>query len=268
MNKNYWHNRLKNHNQALSLLSPLINPFKELFSLTHFTYFFVNNELETACLSSNPGWLEFYLYEKLYLNNPFLRHPKHISSGCYFTASIQDKEFKQTKNLSRKFDIGDSMMLLFKEETGVKGFSFGLKPDHKNLPTLVNELPLLKRFCCEFEKRGEKGLRLLSKEPADINVLFKETQVNQLNASLPFEERIQFIRKIGLDVPNLSNIEKKCLLLLLKGETALMIASTLHLSVRTIEAYIVNLKGKLNCMNKAELISKAQELYDLGLLLP
>lgn len=264
MNSKYWDKRLKNHNQALTLLSPLICSLKEIFSVTHFTYFYVNDELETACLSSNPGWLEYYLSEKLYLNNPFLRHPKNIQAGCYFTATIQDKEFRETKTLAKKFDVGESMMLILKEENKTKGFSFGIKPEA--YPLLVNELPLIKKFCIEFEKQGGKALKLLSDDPADLKVLFEKVVDHPVNALLNREKKLQFVQKIGISVPQLSAREVECLMFILRGETATSIAKQLNLSVRTIESYLVNVKAKLNCWNKTELFQKAKELYECGLI--
>lgn len=51
--------------------------------------------------------------------------------------------------------------------------------------------------------------------------------------------------------------ENECLFLLLHGGTAKQIAQTLHLSRRTVETYIDNIKIKFDCNSKSELISKA-----------
>lgn len=56
-----------------------------------------------------------------------------------------------------------------------------------------------------------------------------------------------------------SQRETECLYFLVRGKTAKGIAQILNLSVRTIESYISNLKIKLGCYSKTELIEKAIE---------
>lgn len=65
---------------------------------------------------------------------------------------------------------------------------------------------------------------------------------------------------------NLSNREKQCLYCVLKGKTAKETALLLSLSHRTVEYYLENVKGKLNCQNKRELFTMAQTLQRLELL--
>ncbi|MBL4647663.1 MAG: PAS domain-containing protein [Gammaproteobacteria bacterium] len=55
----------------------------------------------------------------------------------------------------------------------------------------------------------------------------------------------------------LSTRELECLFLQLRGKTAKQIAQILQLSKRTIEYYIDNIKSKLGCQNKAELLVTA-----------
>lgn len=61
----------------------------------------------------------------------------------------------------------------------------------------------------------------------------------------------------------LSMRQAQCLFYVLRGKTNKHIAKILQLSNRTIESYLDNLKIKMNCSNKAELIEKS---IDLGFL--
>jgi DNA-binding CsgD family transcriptional regulator len=57
----------------------------------------------------------------------------------------------------------------------------------------------------------------------------------------------------------LSQRELECLFLQLRGKTAKQIGEILKLSKRTVESYTENIKSKLGCMNKAELLVTAIE---------
>jgi DNA-binding CsgD family transcriptional regulator len=58
----------------------------------------------------------------------------------------------------------------------------------------------------------------------------------------------------------LSSRQSECLHYLVRGMTAKQIAQTLNLSHRTVEFYLDNLKVKLQCKTKAELVNKAFEM--------
>lgn len=55
----------------------------------------------------------------------------------------------------------------------------------------------------------------------------------------------------------LTERECECLFLLIRGKTAKEIATLLTLSSRTIESYLENIKNKMNCRNKSEVLVKA-----------
>jgi DNA-binding CsgD family transcriptional regulator/predicted SnoaL-like aldol condensation-catalyzing enzyme len=67
-------------------------------------------------------------------------------------------------------------------------------------------------------------------------------------------------------VESLSDREVDCLQQLLLGKTAIEIGQFLHLSPRTVESYLENLKEKLSCDSKRELFSRAQLFSRLKLI--
>ena len=52
--------------------------------------------------------------------------------------------------------------------------------------------------------------------------------------------------------------EMECICLLLEGNTLVQVATVLNLSPRTIEFYVRNMKMKLRCQTKDELLEKVQ----------
>ena len=57
----------------------------------------------------------------------------------------------------------------------------------------------------------------------------------------------------------LTRREVECMYYLLRGQTAKGTANVLGLSRRTVESYIENVKGKLCCNSKSQLVSKILE---------
>lgn len=267
MNKNFWDYPLRKHHQLSDQIRPLISPLFDAFGMSHFSYFFVTTEGCSACLATNPEWMEFYLHNDLFLYNPFLRSPHLVPEGVFFTQSIKDVRYRESKKHAKKFGIEDSLLLIFKEKGILKGFSFGLSKHDKNYTLFTNEVPLLKRFCKELEKRAERSLQEL--EPVDVrqfmgNVFYKKEDW----FSLEENKRKNLLVRLNFKVPDLSPREKEVLSLYLQGETARGISERLILSSRTVESYLENIKNKLNCYQKTELFKRAQELRDYGLLSP
>lgn len=63
------------------------------------------------------------------------------------------------------------------------------------------------------------------------------------------------------EINRLTTRELQCIDYLLQGLNNKNIAIKLHLSTRTVEAYIENIKEKLCCRNKIELIIKLTKHY-------
>ena len=61
---------------------------------------------------------------------------------------------------------------------------------------------------------------------------------------------------------NLTVRQIECCTLLLAGKTAKEISETLRLSQRTVEYYFGNIRTKLQCNNKAELIAKLTKIIN------
>ena len=85
---------------------------------------------------------------------------------------------------------------------------------------------------------------------SDITPTFDEAQPNIASQSV-----------------NLTSRQADCLYYLAQGMTAKAIASTLQLSVRTVEHYIENIKHKLGCYSRSDLINKALQLDSIRLRL-
>ncbi|MCP4474018.1 MAG: helix-turn-helix transcriptional regulator [Gammaproteobacteria bacterium] len=79
-------------------------------------------------------------------------------------------------------------------------------------------------------------------------------------------DREQFFYATPIDKFNfssdshLSKRELACARLFLQGNRAKAIAAQLHISPRTVEGHLANLKNKLNCANQSQLFKKLVEI--------
>lgn len=90
-------------------------------------------------------------------------------------------------------------------------------------------------------------------------------EVSRNSQSKKAESYLEKIEKIitfnsSNPFPKLAKREIECLYFMIRGMTAKQIGKLLNLSFRTIETYIENMKLKLNCCNRSELIGKAIDL--------
>lgn len=81
-----------------------------------------------------------------------------------------------------------------------------------------------------------------------------------VNNATPNNKQLYYTIKSSFDNKLLTKRESECLFYIIRGESARMVANILKLSARTVEAHIDNIKYKLKCNNKAQLIGRALEL--------
>jgi DNA-binding CsgD family transcriptional regulator len=78
--------------------------------------------------------------------------------------------------------------------------------------------------------------------------------------SLPLDQKNEFVSPIENKIThNLSTRQIECLYYLANGMTEKQIAYTLKISHKTAEHHLENIKLKLNCLNRFQLIQKAFE---------
>ena len=111
----------------------------------------------------------------------------------------------------------------------------------------LNNLNSLKNFT-EFFK---ESARSMLKKVENCKVILP---LNKSIITLPEDVSYQ---ADSFEIPlKLTKRQQQCAFLVMKGMTAKVIARELALSFRTVETYLQDLKAKLNCKNKTELILK------------
>lgn len=251
-------------------ISRFCEPLKLAYGINYFAYYMINQEGFYSTFGSRMDWMEYFFDQKLYLQcGLFMRHPDAYPN-CSFICNDQqfvDDPFEQVQNQAKeRFGMQYTLLILRKENDRIEGFAFGTPPQNCQVDySLINELPVLKifiaRFCEEFKTMMQ-------------DILYQGVQIGHLIGRHFYEKiklfpsdidqkRQQLLTQLGVELPsNLSKRELQIIPFYIKGLSANQIAKKLYLSPRTIEHYIENLKVKLNCFNKSELINKLSYFHE------
>ena len=101
---------------------------------------------------------------------------------------------------------------------------------------------------------------VLNKEVKEYAFLFTHPQEQEdiLEGSIKFKQGKRRRYLVGEDLSNVffTGRESDCIRHMIKGKTIRATASSLGLSSRTVEYYLNNMKRKLSCKTKSELVER------------
>ncbi len=109
---------------------------------------------------------------------------------------------------------------------------------------ISNKMPL---YDLQHNFKGVFSQCTLMQKSDKIKTLIEEIQANNHSSCLLMETIDQF---------SLSKRESECLYHLMRGKSAKHIANRLNISAKTVEFHVSNIKIKMDCHSKAELIDK------------
>ncbi|MBS0654880.1 MAG: hypothetical protein JSR46_03810 [Verrucomicrobia bacterium] len=166
------------------------------------------------------------------------------------------------------------VILIHKNETHVELFRFYGSNGTSALQSLyLNRPQLLKSFASHFKK--ELGSILTRVEHEAVSLI--DMKGNDFFCKQPIcpdissDTLISYYKDLGIEcefekAKKLSLRERQCLKLLIAEKSAKETAAILGLSSRTIEYYFENIKNKLGCWGKQELLAIARIFEEAGLL--
>lgn len=245
---------------------------KEHFNINYFYYQILSSDGKCSIITCDPKYAEFYLANKCYLADPFLRHPSNFNEGTVFWSSMtQPCEEKLRDTMREHFNVDHGIELIQKSDNpnyDYEFFGFTAPTHHKEITNIfVNEIDLFRKFCHYFRAEMSQILRKMQENPVNMGELKGEKffEINPVGFRLPTERRTDLEQnflstthslingKPELLLP-LSQRERECLALYVQGKSAAGTAEILGLSYRTIEHYIESIKNKLNCDKKSDIL--------------
>lgn len=225
-------------------------PLKDCLGISIFTYYFIEEDGHFGILSNYPEQIEFFYSQKLYLTNPYLKHPHLFRSGHTYDQSISDPKLDI---FQQKYQIFNLFLSLQRNINCVEGFLFGNKTqDSKNNINYLNKLDLLNKFSNYFKREAKSLIEQMKKDSYNLKEAKGQSFLKE-DCTIPLSSNDPQTLKFLKNISPLSIRERECLELYKLGHSAQTTGAILGLSQRTVEHYFESIKRKLGCISKREL---------------
>jgi DNA-binding CsgD family transcriptional regulator len=251
-------------------------PLRERFGIDYFTYHRIDDSGKYTVLVDRPDWAEHYVHEQIYLNDPYLRHPSGYQSGISLIDTYGSKEFleKLLDSGKKVLNVDLGAFLIQKKEGSVEFFGFSANKEKSSLQSLyLNHPQILRSFAAHFTRNLQSVLQHMSQEASSLIDLKGDDFFSKQSIcpDIVSSTRFDFYKDLGMKcemerLEKLSKRERQCLKLLTESKSAKQTAAALGLSPRTVESYFENIKVKLCCWSKHEVLELARYLDELGFL--
>jgi len=201
-----------------------------------------------------PAFFEHYYGEEMYKSQPYFSHPDLFHSGYTLTQATVNPFFQ--KLCEDRYEINYALCKLQKHRDHMELFFFHPPINSsKNCLKYLQNIHLLEKFATYF--RHEAKAIITSAMDEGYNMLkargpafYKSSPKLKLLSNVLKTQ--QFLKAVS----PLTAREQQCLDLFKQGRSAQATAAILDLSQRTVEHYFDNIKIKLGCYSKRELLEK------------
>lgn len=248
-------------------LAELCKPL-ELFGIHHFTYLKKFNDGSKISLSNKPKWISDYYNLNLQQSSLFESKPDVYQSS--FNVFLGDYDLEVHRHGKLYYNTMHSISISEPQSDSCEFYLFATNPDNEQIiHYLNNHREILYHFITFLKDRGT----LLFKSAEKNKIILPEKQINppeilNINYQKLEEHKKLFFRTTPIrhftlkqeehQNTKLSQREVDCIYHLLHQKTALETADLMNISRRTVESYFENIKIKLNCKNKTEIMEKLQ----------
>ena len=252
--------------QYIAKIEEIIAPLKKL-GIDYFCYSECTKDGMLRGLMNKGEFCEYYLKNKferfdIMAINHFT--PKMMPAGLYLWDMIDAPGFHEFLAMARSFGIHHGCTIVEMDDNIKRSYNFatGKQENYYITNVYINKFHLLKAFIKYFL---ETAARLIDNSNWYKFTIPVDESLNslQLSSSLPEDLEKDFLREMNvhqyegiLKMQKLTPRELQCLELIVAGKCVKEIARALNLSVRTIDAYIRELKSKMGCHKTTELIIK------------
>ena len=238
----------------------------QMLSLDGFWFSFIHPDGYFYQVGNRPDVGEVYFSNHLYIHNPFICNPTNYSHNqAILTSDFPYPKFHEVQKMVDYSCGFKDFLFLYKK---IEQFTFCLhfSSSQKNLSVntiILNNFFQLNNFADHFIEEWKPLLKKMDaytiNVSQDIPMFFKKNSLFETHASKK-EDTLKFLSKLGLYNEHLfesiTSREIDIIQELVQGKTARQIGLALDISSRTIEHHMENLKSKLDCSSKQELLIK------------
>lgn len=244
----------------------------EMFHITHFTYQKQFNDGTRISLSNKPQWIEDYYNLKLYESSLFEEKPSTYKAA--FNIWMDDYDIPVYHHGRSYYNTSHCISITEPHHDGCEHYLFSTTPDKPEaIHYLANNMDILYHFVLYLKDRGIEVFKKAQNNRIVVQKSFIDTPTNPI-AKQDFyqimqQHKKQFfdktpIRRYVFESGNTQGIkltqrEISCVICLLQNKTAQETAELMNLSRRTVESYLDNIKVKLDCDTKADLLIKLKQ---------
>lgn len=253
----------KNHPFLTSAqeIDEILEPIKP-YGVTTFTFMRKFNDGKQIYLSNNAAWVEDYYNEALF--GQFIsNHPKNYQTSYLIWPQNSDLTVFQLAR--ERYDSGNGATFIKSHEDYTDFYFFSGQTENTKLVNFyINYTDVLEKFILYFEDRAEKIIaksnqtKIILPKP-DQKKIDEETLVSISDSEIEQTLHKLRLRKYRLKQKKyqgvkLSGRELDAISYYMNGLTAKETAKKMGISPRTVESYFENIKYKLGCNNKDEIV--------------
>jgi DNA-binding CsgD family transcriptional regulator len=256
------HIALNSSNEMEQICLPL-----KPFDLNHIVYVKVFKDGSHINLCNHSEWTKYFYEQSCYKVALFEGGPELYESGQILWHTLADQNiFRDARNY---FKIDHGITIISKQKDTCDFFYIG---STSNKPQLINfylnHFDILERFMLYFKERARPLIEKATKHKirlyrSDPNLKTELANI-YYQPSLSSDLQKQFlkntkVRHYQLDTKypcTISQRELDCLVHLFQGKSAAEAGNDLFISRRTVEKHIENLKKKLDCQKRSDILKK------------
>lgn len=252
-------------------VTDICKPLNCLFNFRYFEFIRIFSDGSRASLSNAPEILEAsYFKGDTFEHVYFPDYYKEGSSIALLKEDIRDRPANIRQKYEGHIKVGMDQFQLDNEVHFVKKYQHyadcfayaGYSMDESFLPALMSQIDLLKRFHIYFQTQASDLIEQALKDRVVAPWREEGLEVADVTNRDEFLDltKLERLKLPGSDA-YLSKAEIRILSFLVRGITnAKCIAAACHLSSRTIETHLSNIKAKLGCQYNHELVVKVQTM--------
>lgn len=247
--------------QSQGKITELCRPLFKKLDLNYFQYFRPHKDGSFDLLYTDSKWVDYFINSGFRTSAPLSGESSPVFGKAYISLWEGTLEDKIVQDASMLFGIAHPISIVFPYQDHFECFAFGTNSTN-HINNYFNNIETLLCFCHEFESKVSDIISQMNRK----RILLPEQAVPQEFELLDKLANSPIVMKNHYGEDSIiTSKELEIARHVYLGYSATEIAEKLYRSNRTVETHINNLKLKLHCNKRSELVSTL--IQNRGLLM-